>query len=96
MGVYSRGSITVEMHTRIADNNISNQFGYMEYFSDVFGHTEEKDRITYLEKDYQICFLFYHIAKHLSSTGAGIRMILDIGLLARCFDKAYWERIGVV
>lgn len=92
--VYSRGSITVEMHTRIAGNNISNQFGYMEYFSDAVGHTEEKDGVTYLERDYQICFLFYHIAKHLSFTGAGVRMILDIGLLARCFDNAYWERIA--
>lgn len=92
--VYRRGSVMVEMHSRIAGNGISNQFGYMEYFCDAFQHTEERDGITYLERDYQICYLFYHIAKHLSSTGAGIRMILDIGILARCFDEAYWERIA--
>lgn len=92
--VYKRGNIIVEMHTRIAENSIPNQFDYTEYFANAVRYMEEKDGITYLQEDYQVCFLFYHIAKHLCFTGAGIRMILDIGILAHCFGGAYWDRIA--
>lgn len=67
--VYRRGSVSIEMHTRIAGNCI------------------------FLSREYHFCFLIYHIAKHLSSTGAGIRMFLDIAVFLRCYGKEFdWKQ----
>ena len=51
------------------------------FFSDAIEHTEKNANFIFLKREYHFCFLIYHIAKHLYSTGAGIRMFLDICLL---------------
>lgn len=78
--VYRKGNTTLEVHTRIAENFPHNPFDYRAYFSDAISHTEEYQGYTCLENGYHLLFLIYHIAKHLNSTGAGIRLFLDIAL----------------
>lgn len=72
--VYSRGRVSVEMHTRIAQNSFQNGFDYKGFFSDAMKHTEKAGKYIFLKREYHFCFLIYHIAKHLYSTGAGCRL----------------------
>lgn len=91
--VYRRGAIMIEMHTRIAGNGISNHFDYAGFFADAMEHRVEENGKLYFEPEYHFCFLIYHIAKHLSSTGAGIRMFLDIVLFLRHYGGAFqWDK----
>lgn len=91
--VYRRGVIMIEMHTRVGGNGISNHFDYAQYFADAMEHCVEEDGRLYFEPEYHFCFLIYHIAKHLSSTGAGIRMFLDIVIFLRHYGEAFqWDK----
>ena len=91
--VYRRGVIMVEMHTRIAGNGISNHFDYAGLFADAMDHCVEEDGTRYFEPEYHFCFLIYHIAKHLSSTGAGIRMFLDIVIFLHHYGRGFqWDK----
>lgn len=95
--VYKRGTVMIEMHTQIAGNSISNGFDYAQFFSDALNQSVEEDQELCLKKEYHFCFLIYHIAKHLSSTGAGVRMFMDIAVFLRyygdTFDKVEAERL---
>lgn len=92
--VYVRGCVVLELHTRIAGNNMLNGFDYREYFYDALNHTEQQGKIWYFEKEYHFCFLIYHIAKHLRSTGAGIRMIMDIAIFTQYYQhELNWKQI---
>lgn len=82
--VYSMGTIVVEMHTKIARNGLGNRFDYQEFFSDAIEHTKMQNGKLCFESEYHVCYLIYHIAKHLSSTGAGVRMIADIAAILHC------------
>ena len=82
--VYSMGTIVVEMHTKIARNGLGNGFDYQEFFSDAMEHTKMQNGKLCFEGEYHVCYLIYHIAKHLSSTGAGVRMIADIAAILHC------------
>ena len=82
--VYSMGTIVVEMHTKIARNGLGNGCDYQEFFSDAMEHTKMQNGKLCFESEYHVCYLIYHIAKHLSSTGAGVRMIADIAAILHC------------
>lgn len=91
--VYRKGMIIIEMHTKVAGNGISNQFDYAGFFADAMEHAVEENGSLYFEPEYHFCFLIYHIAKHLSSTGAGIRMFLDIAIFLRHYGKEFdWDK----
>lgn len=92
--VYRMGTVMIEMHTEIAGNGIGNGFDYCAFFSDAMNHVVEQGGQLYLEREYQFCYLIYHIAKHLSSTGAGVRMIADIAaVLHHCREEIDWKRV---
>ena len=91
--VYSRGRVSVEMHTRIAQNSFQNGFDYKAFFSDAMEHTEKAGKYIFLKREYHFCFLIYHIAKHLYSTGAGIRMFLDIAVFLKHYGNEFdWKQ----
>lgn len=91
--VYNRGSVSVEMHTRIASKLSQNGFDYRNFFSDAMEHTEKSGNYLFLRREYHFCFLIYHTAKHLYSTGAGIRMFLDIAMFLRHYgDEFDWKQ----
>lgn len=56
-------------------------------------HAVEENGRFYFEKEYHFCFLIYHIAKHLCSTGAGVRMFLDILIFLNHYgDDFDWDK----
>lgn len=95
--VYRKGTVVVEMHDRIAANSILNEFDYASFFSDALNHGTQENQEFCFSKEYHFCFLIYHIAKHLSSTGAGVRMFMDIVVFLRhygdTFDKREADRL---
>lgn len=92
--VYRRGAVVIEMHTQVAAKDIGNGVDYESFFSNAMEHVVKKDGELCLGKEYHLCYLIYHIAKHLCSTGAGVRMIGDIAATL-CFysDTMDWERL---
>lgn len=91
--VYSRGSVSVEMHTSIVNNTFRN-VDCRAFFADALEHTEKLGKYTVLTREYHFCFLIYHIAKHLYSTGAGIRMFLDIAVLLKYYSYEFdWNMV---
>lgn len=88
---YNKGNIHIEMQSKLSHNGVGNGFDYTQYFSDAFNHTKTGYNSLQLENEYNLCYLFYHIAKHLSSTGVGIRMVLDIAF----FTKAVLSEIDL-
>ena len=95
--VYRRGAVVIEMHTRVAADSLGNGVDYPTMFSDAMMHVHEENGYLCLEWEYHFCYLIYHIAKHLSSTGAGVRMIADIAaFMYRRANQMEWERVKSV
>lgn len=67
---------------------------YRQYFKGFWKHALKKDEHTYvLEPEYHLIYLLMHIAKHLYSSGAGIRMYLDIAFYIRKYRQTIdWKR----
>lgn len=92
--VYRRGVVVIEMHTQMGENSMCNGFDYQSFFSHAIEHCGEEDGKFYLEREYLFVYLIYHIAKHLSSTGAGVRMIADIGVFLYIYrNRMDWKRV---
>lgn len=95
--MYNRNGIVIEMHTRVAADSLGNEVDYPTMFSDAMMHVHEENGYLCLEWEYHFCYLIYHIAKHLSSTGAGVRMIADIAVfMYRRANQMEWERVKSV
>lgn len=93
---YKRGMVTFEIHVNLAGKKYWNDVDYIGYFSELFQKShpigEKTERRLTLEDHF--LFLCFHLARHLCSTGAGIRMILDIALYIKHYDKQMdWQYI---
>ncbi len=81
---YLRGSEFYEIHTQVLETDVSGHKDFRPYFSAVWDHAVLRSGRTYvLRPEYHLLYLLTHIAKHVSSSGAGIRMYLDIALFLR-------------
>lgn len=90
--VYHRDGVVIEMHTQVAGGELGNGFDYQAYFSNAINHVVGQDGRLYLEREYHFCYLICHIAKHLCSTGAGVRMIADIAAFLHQYrDQMNWK-----
>lgn len=95
--MYRRNGIVIEMHTRVAADSLGNGVDYPMLFSNATMHVQEENGYLCLELEYHFCYLIYHIAKHLSSTGAGVRMVADIAaFMYQRADQMKWERVKSV
>ena len=93
---YDKGLLRCEVHTELMDSDLGKGEQVIVYFSDAL-KTAEKDvgeRFS-PQKDLHLIYLFCHLAKHLYSGGAGIRMYMDIALFLKAntgtldFDRIY-------
>ena len=84
---YYKEGLHLEMHCRIRavlDNGADGTGWFREAFS--YGVFEPGEYSVYFEPEYHFVFLLFHLAKHMNSTGAGVRMFLDIAV--------FWRRFG--
>ena len=81
---YDKGISRCEVHTELMDSDLGKGEQVISYFSNAF-ETAEKDvgeRFS-PQKDLHLIYLFCHLAKHLYTGGAGIRMYMDIALFLK-------------
>lgn len=92
--VYRRDEVVIEIHTHVAGGRLGNGYDYLSFFFDAMDHVVEQAGKLCLEREYHFCYLIYHIAKHLSSTGAGVRMVADIATFVyRYRDSMDWLQV---
>ena len=90
---YEKNNEHYEVHTELLDSNLNNNYDYRAYFRDFWKHSVRLDQHSFtLDQEYHLLYLLIHIAKHVYSSGAGIRMYLDIAFYLRAYrDRINWE-----
>lgn len=67
---------------------------YKELFSDVWKYTKHMSDSSYeFTHEFEIIYLLYHLAKHLDSSGIGLRSVLDIGIYLSRFEATMDENL---
>ena len=92
---FKKDNFTYEVHRRLAFGSYWNDVDYEGYFAAAFDRltTGEGSRRYFTPEDHFI-FLCFHLAKHLNSTGAGIRMVMDLALFLKVYqDTLDWDYI---
>ena len=90
-----KDNFSYEVHRRLAFGSYWNDVDYEGYFATAFDRltTGEGSRRYFTPEDHFI-FLCFHLAKHLNSTGAGIRMVMDLALFLKAYqDTLDWDYI---
>lgn len=85
--VYVKNDLLLEIHTEFGgepDNGADYNTWVVGGFTQ--GEFEDKSYGGYLRHSYHFTYLVYHAAKHFNSSGAGIRMFLDLAV--------FWNRYG--
>lgn len=92
---YRRGMEYYEVHTDVMEVDVSDHADYKGYYQHVWEHAHLVIGHTWeLSSEYHFLYLLTHIAKHISSSGAGIRMYLDIAFFIRRFRNSLdWNYI---
>ncbi len=90
--------LNIEVHLNIIGTENKIRRIMNEYFKDVFEKTVimEIDGQKYFTLDYtdHYIYLFFHMFKHFSTTGVGVRQILDMFKFAEAYDeKIDWNTV---
>lgn len=97
---YLKGTEYYEIHTSVMEIDVSDKADYPAYFSHIWEHVQPsaamgKPHILEFTPEFHFLYLLTHIAKHISSSGAGIRMYLDIAFFLKHFgDRLDWQWIA--
>lgn len=93
---FNNGIMSYEIHSRLVAQSYWNDVDYETYFTGIFDKLipAEKGYRRYFSLEDHFIFLCFHLAKHLDSSGAGIRMFMDIALyLMKYQNDMNWEYI---
>ena len=92
---YHNSSELYEIHTEVMEIDVSDKADYRGFFSDAREHAVKVGGHSYeLAPEYHFLYLLTHIAKHICSSGAGIRMYLDIAAFIKHFGNGIdWEYV---
>lgn len=90
---YYNDTEVYELHTQLLDGDISDSADCTAYFAEAWQSAVKTGEYCYEpETEFHFVYLVSHIAKHVRSAGAGIRMYMDIALLIKhegeALDKA--------
>jgi len=90
---YFRENELYEIHTEIMEIDVSDRADYRGYFRSLWDHVERISKHSYrFTPEYHFLYLLVHIAKHVYSSGAGIRMYLDVAAFLQHYgDGLNWE-----
>lgn len=90
---YYKGLEYYEIHSHVMEVDVSDKADYVGYYNNIWDHAVLQDEDsghmhTYvLDLEYHLLYLLTHIAKHISSSGAGIRMYLDIAFYLKRYKN---------
>ena len=84
-----------EIHTDVMEVDVSDKADYKGYFQHIWEHAHLVSGHTYeLSPEYHFLYILTHIAKHISGSGAGIRMYMDIAVFIQHFgEKLDWDYV---
>lgn len=92
---YTKDCEYYEIHSEIMEVNVSEKADYRQYFQSMWQHTEAIGAHRYqFTPEFHFLYMLTHIAKHVTGSGAGIRMYLDVAAFVRHFGTALdWDWI---
>ncbi len=94
---YTRSVSVFEVHTELLDTDISRDMKCRDYFRDHLAENIIQTGDTYsFRKEFHFAYLITHIAKHVSGSGAGIRMYMDLALMIRREPDMDWELVRTI
>ena len=86
---YTKDVEHYEIHTEIMELNVSQKADYRGYFRDAWPYAEAVGDCRYhFKPEFHFLYLLTHIAKHVTGSGAGIRMYLDVAVYLRHFGTS--------
>lgn len=92
---YKKGREYYELHTELLETDIPGKPGCRTFFRTPWEHAvRQKDHTYRFDPEYHFLYLLTHLAKHMSSSGAGIRMYMDLAVFVKHEGKDLnWEQI---
>lgn len=86
---YTKDVEYYEIHSEIMEVNVSDKADYRGYFRDPWRYAEAAGDHRYQFKpEFHFLYLLTHIAKHVTGSGAGVRMYLDVAAFLRRFGTS--------
>lgn len=84
-----------EFHTNLAEMYVSEKVDYTSYFGKAWEHVKNIEACSYeLSPEFHFLYLITHVTKHISESGAGIRMYMDLSAFIKHFgDSIDWAYI---
>lgn len=82
---HTETGLIIEIHP-----SIHNDFNpkYQGYFKQAWEHSIKLSDYEYtLEPNFELMYLLYHLAKHIESSGIGLRSLLDIGIYRMKYNQ---------
>lgn len=98
---YKKDGFHFEIHTTLAGDMEDLSKKEKLFFDSASQHIITENGTARLENEYHFAYCLWHLTKHLSSCGAGVRMFMDIAALAKAqsYDWAkvsqYLEALGI-
>ena len=92
---YYRGDEYYEIHTQIMEVDVSEKADYRGYFAKAWEHARPVSQHSFrFTPEFHFLYMLTHIAKHIHSAGAGIRLYLDVAAFVRRHgDTLDWQWI---
>lgn len=84
-----------EIHTELLETDIPGKPGCRESFQKPWDHVVPREAYSWqFTEEFHFRYLLTHLAKHLSGSGAGIRLYLDLAVFVMRFGKTMdWEQV---
>lgn len=93
---FYKGIMAFEVHMKLVDDKFWNDVDYTAYFEKMTRRLQSTGSgyRRYFSIEDHFLFLCFHLAKHLNSSGAGIRMFMDIAVYLMTYQNEMdWEYI---
>lgn len=86
---YARGVELYEFHTNLMDASLDGRSDLPAYFADAWSHASiDHGRCWKPGLEFHLLYVICHLAKHLYSSGAGLRMYLDAALYVKAYNAS--------
>lgn len=86
---YTRDCEYYEIHSEIMEVNVSGKADYRGYFQGMWQYAGAVEAHRYqFTPEFHFLYMLTHIAKHVTGSGAGVRMYLDVAAFVRHFGAS--------
>ena len=85
---YTKDCEYYELHSEIMEVDVSRKADYRTYFQGMWRYAKEAEPHKYeFTPEFHFLYMLTHIAKHVTGSGAGVRMYLDVAAFLHHFGK---------